>query len=110
MDVQDDDSVAKAVEQAGEVDGMVFGPLQAPAAPPLEQWEADPPIHRVGLDDPGWEWGGDWAEETFEKPWGKWTVKKTTTPGAEATFTFEGTFEDGRFRERLFQFVIRAAQ
>jgi hypothetical protein len=66
-------------------------PVQEPAAPPLEQWEADPPIHRADLDDPAWEWKGDWQEQSFEKPWGSWEVRKTTTAGAEAAFTFEGT-------------------
>ena len=81
------------IEGAGGrvTDGEVVIPVQAPAAPPLEQWEADPPILRLEVGDPAWEWKGDWKVESFERPRGQRTVKKTTQAGAEASFTFEGT-------------------
>jgi len=84
------ESIIEAV--GGEVtDTEVVIPVQAPEAPPLEQWDADPPIQRLEVDDPAWEWKGEWEVQSFERPWGQWKVSKTTTPGAEASFTFDGT-------------------
>jgi hypothetical protein len=60
-------------------------------APALEQWEADPPILRVEIDDPAWEWTGAWALTTYEHPWGDWTAMQTSEAGAEAALTFVGT-------------------
>jgi hypothetical protein len=72
-------------------DAEVVIPVQAPVAPPLEQWEADPPIGRLEIEDPAWEWKGEWAVETFERPRGAWKTRKTTEAGAEASLIFEGT-------------------
>ncbi len=66
-------------------------PVQAPLAPPLEQWEADPPVRRLELDDPAWEWKGQWSRRTYEHPWGDWEAMRTTEAGSEAAFSFEGT-------------------
>ena len=66
-------------------------PVQAPVAPPLEQWDADPPIRRLEFDDPAWEWRGDWAPGVFVRPWAEWKVKETSAAGAEAALRFEGT-------------------
>jgi hypothetical protein len=81
------------IEGAGGrvTDAEVIIPLQTPVAPPLEQWEADPPIRRLELDDPAWEWTGAWSLQTFEHPWGDWKAMLTTEAGAEAAFVFEGT-------------------
>jgi len=72
-------------------DTEVVIPVQAPVAPPLEQWKADPPLGILELDDAAWEWKGAWSRRTFEHPWGDWEAKVTTEAGAEAAFTFEGT-------------------
>jgi hypothetical protein len=91
------DSTVKRAETiiegvGGQVtDAEVVIPLQAPAAPPLEQWEADPPILRLEIGDPAWEWGGAWSRKTYEHPWGGWEAMLTTEAGAEVAFTFEGT-------------------
>jgi hypothetical protein len=76
----------------GEVTASeVVIPVQEPVAPPLEQWEADPPIRNLDLDDGAWEWKGAWTRKTFEHPWGNWEAKLTSEAGAEAAFTFQGT-------------------
>jgi len=80
------------VGAGGQVtDTEVVIPVQAPVPPPLEQWEADPPIRVLGLDDEAWEWTGGWSQQTIEHPWGDWEAKRTTEAGAEAAFTFQGT-------------------
>jgi len=63
-------------------------PLQAPVAPPLEQWDVDPPIARIAHDDPAWEWAGGWTDAGTEK---SRTVRETSEAGATASLTFEGT-------------------
>jgi hypothetical protein len=91
------DSTVKRAETiiagvGGEVTASeVVIPVQEPAAPPLEQWEADPPIRNLDLDDEAWEWKGAWTRKTFEHPWGNWEAKLTSEAGAEAAFTFQGT-------------------
>ena len=72
-------------------DTEVVIPVQTPLAPPLEQWEADPPIRVLGLDDEAWEWKGAWSRKAFEHPWGNWEAQLTTEAGAEAALAFEGT-------------------
>jgi hypothetical protein len=67
-------------------------PVQLPLAPPLEQWEADPPVRRLDLDDPAWGWTDAWSRRTFENEWGgEWQAMAATEAGAEASLTFEGT-------------------
>jgi hypothetical protein len=63
-------------------------PVQAPQAPPLEQWEADPPIRRLELDEAAWEWSDGWSRQTLER---ERQAMAATEPGAEASLTFEGT-------------------
>ncbi len=83
----------RIIEDAGGrvTETGVVVPVQAPAAPPLEQWKADPPILRLPVDDPAWEWKGEWERKTYEHPWGDWEAMLTTEAGAEATLTFVGT-------------------
>ncbi len=69
----------------------IWVPFQEPVAPSLEQWQTDPPLRRLGHDDPAWQWSGPWAEQSFQKPWGSWRVMQTSEPGAEVTLSFEGT-------------------
>jgi len=94
------DIVASTVKRAhrviadagGEVtDTGVVIPVQAPVPPALEQWEADPPTRRLGLDGEAWEWAGTWSRKTYEHPRGERESMLTSQPGAEASFTFEGT-------------------
>jgi hypothetical protein len=81
------------IESAGGrvTDTEVTIPLQTPVAPPLEEWKADPPILRLSIDDPAWEWKGPWSRKSYEHPWGGWEAMLATEAGAEAVLTFEGT-------------------
>jgi hypothetical protein len=82
------------IEGAGGrvTDTEVVIPIQAPLAPPLEQWDADPPTRRLELDDPAWGWSDAWSVRTFENEWGgEWQAMAAAGPGAEASLTFEGT-------------------
>jgi hypothetical protein len=65
-------------------------PVQAPKAPPLEQWDPGIPA-RVELGDPAWSWTGGWADETMKNDWSSWTVRRAGGPGDQATFSFTGT-------------------
>jgi hypothetical protein len=65
-------------------------PVQAPKAPPLEQW--DPGLSaRVELADPAWSWSGGWVADTMKNDWSSWAVRRAGGPGDEATLSFEGT-------------------
>jgi hypothetical protein len=72
-------------------DAEVVIPVQPPLAPPLEQWDADPPTARLAPDDPAWEWKGSWTLESFRSRWAQWKARQTTEAGAEAELTFDGT-------------------
>ena len=45
----------------------VVVPVQAPKAPPLEQWDPGVPVARVEFDQPAWTWKGGWSTETVEE-------------------------------------------
>jgi hypothetical protein len=81
------------IEGAGGrvTDTEVVIPVQPPVAPPLEQWEADPPIARLGPDDPAWQWKGSWSTETIQRRRGELKARQTTEAGAQTELTFEGT-------------------
>jgi hypothetical protein len=66
-------------------------PVQAPKAPPLEQWDPGVPIARVEHGQPGWSWKGVWTTETVKNEWSSWTVKRAGGAGDEATLAFEGS-------------------
>ena len=81
----------KVVEGAG---GKVTGteieiPAQQPKAPPLEQWNIDPPVKRVEFNDPAWTFKGQFSDGSLKS--GGVRFKEASAAGAEATFTFEGT-------------------
>ena len=66
-------------------------PLQAPEAPPLEQWDSGVPVARVSPDDETWQWKGQWKTRTLTNESSEWRAREAGAPGDEATFTFEGT-------------------
>jgi hypothetical protein len=66
-------------------------PVQAPQAPPLEQWDSGVPVARVEFDQPAWTWKGEWATATLKNDWSEWKVKQARGVGDEATLAFEGT-------------------
>ena len=58
-------------------------PVQAPKAPPLEQW--DPGLSaRVELSAAAWSWTGGWVADTMSD-WSSWAVRRAGGPGDEAT-------------------------
>jgi hypothetical protein len=69
----------------------VVVPVQAPMAPPLEQWDSGVPVARVAFDDAAWEWKGGWTTLSPEGAGSEERVREAGGPGDEATFTFEGT-------------------
>jgi hypothetical protein len=83
---------AKVVLAAGGTVGPreLTIPLQAPAAPPLEQWDPGVPA-RVELDAPAWSWTGGWTKQTLRNDWTSWTVMRAAAAGDEAALNFEGT-------------------
>jgi hypothetical protein len=73
-------------------DKAVFVPAQAPQAPPLEQWRADPPRQRLAYTDPAWTWNGGFADGLVKSPEGRETrFKEAKGAEAKAELTFEGT-------------------
>jgi hypothetical protein len=66
-------------------------PVQAPKAPPLEQWDPGVPVARVELDQPAWTWTGAWTTEALKNDGFSWKVKRAGGAGAEAGLAFEGT-------------------
>jgi hypothetical protein len=83
----------KVIVAAGGTVGPaeVVIPVQAPKAPPLEQWDPGVPVARVELDQPAWSWKGGWSTQTLKNDWSSWKVKRAAAAGDEATFAFEGT-------------------
>jgi hypothetical protein len=69
----------------------VFVPVQAPEAPPLEQWDSGVPVARAGFDDAAWKWKGGWTTRAPGGAASEGRVREAGGPGDEATFTFEGT-------------------
>ena len=75
----------KVVENAG---GRVMGdqvvvPIQAPAAPALEQWSMGIPEKSMAASDGDWAWSGAWSDSK--------DGKSASGAGAEATLRFSGT-------------------
>jgi hypothetical protein len=66
-------------------------PVQAPKAPPLEQWEPGAPAARVEADQPAWTWKGGWAAEAPKNEPSAAKARRAAGPGDEATLAFEGT-------------------
>ena len=73
-------------------DKAVFIPAQAPQAPPLEQWRADPPRQRLAYDDPAWTWNSGFMDGFVKSPGGReMRFKEAKGADAKAELTFEGT-------------------
>jgi ADP-ribosylglycohydrolase/Carbohydrate esterase 2 N-terminal len=67
-------------------------PMQEPQAPPLEQWDIDPPRIKVEFSESAWVFKGKFDNGKLKLPWGEQLkFKEAQAPGAEATLTFEGT-------------------
>ena len=67
-------------------------PVQQPQAPPLEQWDIDPPRIKVELSEPAWVFKGKFDNGKLKLPWGEQLkFKEARAAGAEATLTFDGT-------------------
>jgi hypothetical protein len=84
----------KVVEGAGgKVSATQFEiPVQEPEAPPLEQWNIDPPRERVEVSQPAWAFKGQFEDGKLKLPWGEeLRFKEARVAGAEATLTFAGT-------------------
>jgi ADP-ribosylglycohydrolase/Carbohydrate esterase 2 N-terminal len=69
----------------------VVVPVQAPKAPPLEQWEPGAPVARVEADQPAWTWTGGWTAEAPRNAPSAPRARRAAGPGDEATLAFEGT-------------------
>ena len=74
----------QAVEKAGGkvTDSTVTVREQKPKAPKLEQWSPGIPDRKVGVKDMVWSFNSGWAADKDSM--------KSTAPGAEATFKFNG--------------------
>ena len=83
----------KVIAAAGGTVGPdeVVIPVQAPKAPPLEQWDPGVPVARIEHDQPGWSWRGGWTAQTLKNEWSSWKVRQAGGTGDEATLAFEGT-------------------
>jgi hypothetical protein len=83
----------KVIVAAGGTVGRdeVVIPVQAPKAPPLEQWDPGVPVRRVDFDQPAWSWKGGWTTEAMKNDGASWRVKRAAGDADEANFAFEGT-------------------
>jgi hypothetical protein len=95
-----DDIVASTLARAervvlaagGEVGpAEVVIPVQAPKAPPLEQWDPGVPVARVEHDQRAWSWKGGWTTATLKNDWSSWKAQEASGARDEATLEFEGT-------------------
>ena len=66
-------------------------PVQAAAAPPLEQWDMGVPAARLDASNKAWTFTGDWTTNPSWDGVGVAERKTSTAQGNAATFTFEGT-------------------
>ena len=58
--------------------------VQAAKPPKLEVWDDfGTPVERVAVDDPRWQWKGDWQTDK--------RTKRSATKGSEASIEFDGT-------------------
>jgi hypothetical protein len=84
------DKVIVAAGGSVTADEVVI-PVQAPKAPPLEQWDPGVPVARVEFDSSKWTWKGSWTTQTAKNDWSSWKVNRASGAGDEATLVFEGT-------------------
>jgi hypothetical protein len=75
----------------GAVDGDLLRiPVRAPVPPKLEQWSMGIPMASVTMDDPAWEWTGDWDVKE-ETAWWDPAARFSVRSGNEATVKFTGS-------------------
>jgi hypothetical protein len=81
------------IEQAGgkQTATDVFVKVQAPKAPPLEQWSPDRPTQRLEPDAPAWSWGAGWSDLTLGDPGSERRARAAARAGAEVVLRFRGT-------------------
>jgi len=73
-------------------DKAVFIPAEAPQAPPLEQWRADPPRQRLAYTDPAWTWSPGFTDGFVKSPGDReMRFQEAKGADAEAELAFEGT-------------------
>jgi hypothetical protein len=85
-------AVALVEKNGGRVTGETLSVrTQAPKAAKLELWDDyGSPVERIRVDDPRWSWSGDW--KTTQTQGRRASARKTSSSkGAEATISFEGT-------------------
>lgn len=78
-------AISLAAKHGGRVeDGVLYVKTQAPKPPPLEAWnDYGTPVSRIGIDDPRWQWSGNWRRERDRRV--------SSAEGAIAEIGFEGT-------------------
>jgi hypothetical protein len=83
----------KVIARAGgRVNGDVVEiPIQAAAAPALEQWDMGVPAARLDASDKAWAFTGQWTTNPSWDGVGVAERKTSTAQGNVATFTFAGT-------------------
>jgi hypothetical protein len=88
---------ARALKVVEGVGGKVTAtqieiPAQEPEAPPLEQWNIDPPRERIDITQPSWAFKGQFKDGKRKLDWGEdLTFKEARAAGAEAMLKFDGT-------------------
>lgn len=81
-------ALAVVKRAGGKLEGdKLTVPAQAAKAPKLEVWDDyGSPAERVAINDPRWQWSGQWAEESSRNTGSRVTSAK----GASAEIAFEG--------------------
>ncbi|MBN9657674.1 MAG: ADP-ribosylglycohydrolase family protein [Acidobacteria bacterium] len=81
-------ALAVVKRAGGKVEGdKLTVPAQAAKAPKLEVWDDyGSPAERVAINDPRWQWSGQWAEESSRNTGSRVASEK----GASAEIAFEG--------------------
>jgi hypothetical protein len=77
----------------GRVEGeQVLVKVQKPKAAKLEVWDDyGSPVERIAASDSRWQWQGAWQDSKDERRGSAIARKTTSTKGAEASISFEGT-------------------
>jgi len=66
--------------------------VQQPSPAALAIWDDyGSPVERIAVDDERWSWKGRWSTETGQWRDNKTIRRRSSTKGAEATVSFEGT-------------------
>ena len=86
-------ALALIEKNGGRVNGdKITVKMQKPTAAKLELWDNyGSPVERVPSSDARWSWKGEWAKPPAGGRGGARDAKVSSTKGAEATITFNGT-------------------